>query len=1216
MPTTRPSLPSAATSRDHPTSTIPAIITFLLQRLLSGALVLLSIMFLSYFGLDMAGGMPFQQATSHAGRQTLAYLNRLSRFDLGMSGAGSRTLAIVPVIDVVKDTTTKSLGLMVVSLTFATLIGVGLGIWAAKRHHTAWSLITLLVSITGVSVPSFFAALLLQLGAIQWTKTFGKPLLPVGGFGWDERIILPALVLAARPIAQIARVTFVSVSDVLDQDFVRTAQSKGLASRIVMSRHVMRNVAIPILTTVGVSLRFSLSSLPLVEFFFSWPGTGFMLLKAISQRDDNLTVALVLCLGALFILVNLVLESAYRLIDPRLRQQTGQARRRERENILETLRSLGNSVNDAIRLLWKRLRRDQAVSSPSPFRGILQRQGIDPGIDPQMHHAERRRAWVRGTVSNLPFVIGSILVMALFLVVFVGPHLAPHSPYTTRGLEYNDGKLTVPPFAPSKAYPFGTDMLGRDVMSLILSGAQQTLLLTALVVSARMLIGILLGALAGWHSGGLIDRALLRLAEIISAFPTLLLAMTLILALGIQQGLRPFILALCFVGWSEVMQFVRGEVMTIQPKPFIESAVASGLRTPRIILTHVLPNLLPSLISIAALEMGAALMLLGELGFVGIFIGGGAFAELDTSGSPFHYSDVPEWGALLSNIRLYARAYPWMAIYPTSAFFLAIWGFNLLGEGVRRMIETVGVGITKLINRYTVAAAIAGVLIVGWAGGNTGSMAFFRQQAATFDAQQAMAHVQALTDPALQGRALGTPGYRAAAEYVEQQFRKLGLQPAGETISSYFQTRTRSFETLDAVPRLQIDDLGEQSASPPTANVGDRWVYRQDYAEHPGYYRNLGLARAPVRVIALSQATPTHTWFGGSYKELEGLDVSEHVVMVFSAENAFYLRTLQHQGLLVVAQDESTLRRPYTLSSRDPTFEHWATGRVEELDAPALMINQAIANRILENAGYTVRDIEQAIEALRPDQRIDIPTETTVSIEVQGTTIEKVPAYHVLGHMPGRSSSQFGGIDNQVIVVLAQYDSPPLSPDGALYPGANDNASGVAVMLEAARTMQSSGYQPYRTFVFIAYSGEGQEGGMPVIASDVSKFLQGRKGFATLDVQAIVHLRGLGAGDGDRLMMSTQGSMRLAKLFEDAAKKMNVRTQRAQDAVDISIVFEDKSQWEGGQEAAEIFLSWQGWDSGSHLPTDSLETISQDRLGQAGQTLTLALMVIGHELNY
>lgn len=433
---------------------------------------------------------------------------------------------------------------------------------------------------------------------------------------------MPALVLATRPIAQIARVTFVSVSDVLAQDYVRTARSKGLREMAVMLHHVIRNAAIPILTTVGLSLRFSLSSLPVVEFFFGWPGVGFTLLKAISRQDDNLAVALVLCLGALFILVNLILEVAYCLIDPRLREPMGHLERRDRGSLVKALESIVVEVRDLLtdNPLRRWLARRKAAPSSSPFRAVLERRGEEVGVVLEKQRAERMRAWLRGTMSNFPFVVGTLLVAGLVAVLLFGPRLSPHSPYTTQGLTYTDGELRVPPFAPDETYPWGTDVLGRDILSLVLAGAQQTLLLTTLVVSARMVVGIVLGALAGWLNGSWIDRLLLGLSETIAAFPTLLLAMTFILALGIRQGFRPFVIALCFVGWGEVMQFVRGEVMIIRPKLFIESAVALGLRTPRIIQRHVLPNMLSALISIAALEMGATLMLLGELGFVGIFI--------------------------------------------------------------------------------------------------------------------------------------------------------------------------------------------------------------------------------------------------------------------------------------------------------------------------------------------------------------------------------------------------------------------------------------------------------------------------------------------------------------------------------------------------------------------------------------------------------------------
>lgn len=1199
-----------ADQRQRRRQTLASLATVASQRLLFGVLVLSAIAYLSLFGLDMAKGATLRDALARAARRTAGYAAQVARGELGMSIAGSRTYAAVPVAQVLPELLGKSLGLLAASLAAATVIGVALGVWAARRRHTTWALLTLLLSIVGVSLPSFLAALLLQLGAIRWTRAFGRALLPVGGFGWDGRIILPALVLAARPIAQIMRVTYVTLGQVLGEDYVRTAHSKGLPGRLVMVRHVVRNAAIPVLTTIGLSTRFSLSSLPVVEFFFSWTGVGFALLRAIALRDDNLTLALVLSLGAFFVLVNLLLEVVYRLLDPRLRLRTAREVHEARgagEGPLSILYSalLGLWETVAGSPLWAWLRRDEPPAAPSPFREVLQQRGIEVNLGDEMYRAERRRSWVRGTVSNLPFVIGLLIVAFLVAVVLFGPSWTPHSPYTKRGLEYVDGALIVPPFAPDEVYPWGTDPLGRDIMSLVMAGAQQTLLLAAIVVSARVVFGFSLGALAGWLNGTWVDRATLGLSETIAAFPTLLLAMTLILALGIQRGLRPFVIALSLIGWGEIMQFVRSEVMAIRVRPFIESAVAAGVRIPRMIWSHVLPNVLPALISLAALEMGAVLMLLGELGFVGIFIGGGVFAELQIDAPPYHYSDVPEWGALLSNIRLYARAYPWTALYPALAFFVAILGFDLLGEGVRRMVETVGIRFSRVVNRYTLALALLAALAVGWAKANTGALAYYRRHASAFDGQRALASAQALADPALQGRALGSAGLDAAAAQIEAQFQSLGLQGGGEGMG-YYQERTRSHESLDAVPTLQV------------AGMDEPLRYRVDYAEYTAQERAVGQFTGPLRALIVGQLTLVRTnYAGSSYKAFDEIPLADHVVMVLSERDASYMERVGVGALLVVARDETDLSRRYTLSSRDPRWTVFGTGREEGRYAPKLWISEAAADRILEGSGHTVAGLRQQAEGLAQDEVVDVPTEVVVSAEIRGTVQARVPVRHVIGHLPGLSDSRHGGINNEAIVILAQYDNPPIDPQGQLYPGANDNASGVALMIEALRTMQETGYQPYRTFLFIAYSGEGLEGGEPVQPSDVRKFLQAHRGFVgNLDVQAIVHLRGLGDGTGDELIYSAMGSRRLSNLFERSARQMGTSAQPQGEAIDISIVYEEKSRREGGQEAPEIRLSWEGWMETARQPTDTPAALSPDKLERAGRAITLALMVLGREQRY
>jgi hypothetical protein len=199
---------------------------------------------------------------------------------------------------------------------------------------------------------------------------------------------------------------------------------------------------------------------------------------------------------------------------------------------------------------------------------------------------------------------------------------------------------------------------------------------------------------------------------------------------------------------------------------------------------------------------------------------------------------------------------------------------------------------------------------------------------------------------------------------------------------------------------------------------------------------------------------------------------------------------------------------------------------------------------------------------------------------------------------------------------MTQYDSPPLGPEG-IYLASNDNASAVSVMLETIRVMQESGYQPYRSFLFVAYSGEGLDGGESVFDPDAAKFLQVAPGFSSFDQKATVKLRGLGGGSGTGLEVSAGGSLRLAELMEKSARLSNNDIVRSDESIDISTVYSDgTSPSQSGQDAPVVRLFWEGWEEFSRLPTDTLENISANNLDEAGQTLALFLMMLGREKIY
>jgi hypothetical protein len=151
----------------------------------------------------------------------------------------------------------------------------------------------------------------------------------------------------------------------------------------------------------------------------------------------------------------------------------------------------------------------------------------------------------------------------------------------------------------------------------------------------------------------------------------------------------------------------------------------------------------------------------------------------------------------------------------------------------------------------------------------------------------------------------------------------------------------------------------------------------------------------------------------------------------------------------------------------------------------------------------------------------------------------------------------------------------------------------------------------------VAYSAHGQEGGEWIYPPDVERFLEAKKGFSSsFDIQAVVDLRGLGAGDGDSMIISAEGSMRLADLFDTCANRMGVKAKRGGESVDIGIVFEEKSRYESGQEAPKVGLRWEGWEAMSHRPADTLSEVSPENLEKAGRAASLALMTLGRELHY
>jgi ABC-type dipeptide/oligopeptide/nickel transport system permease subunit len=290
-------------------------------------------------------------------------------------------------------------------------------------------------------------------------------------------------------------------------------------------------------------------------------------------------------------------------------------------------------------------------------------------------------------VTNPALTIGVLALLALVAMGIFGPVLAPHDPNEATSAVVRtlpDGTTAfvgVPPTMPDPDHWLGTDLLGRDQWSRILAGAWLTLTVVLIATAVRSAIGVSLGVASGWY-GGPLARGLGLVGSGIAAVPQLVLAIMLVLVTR-PLGLAGFIVSLALVGWPEIAEFLRAEARRARAQPFIEAARSVGARERRLIGTHLLSTLGPQLLTVVALEMGSVLLLLAELGLIGLFLSGATYLIGDFGRSSPLVGRVPEWGQMLGGIQFYAITGQLSTLLPAVFIVLAATAFGLLGDGLR-----------------------------------------------------------------------------------------------------------------------------------------------------------------------------------------------------------------------------------------------------------------------------------------------------------------------------------------------------------------------------------------------------------------------------------------------------------------------------------------------------------------------------------------------------
>ena len=825
-----------------------------------------------------------------------------------------------------------------------------------------------------------------------------------------------------------------------------------------------------------------------------------------------------------------------------------------------------------------------------------------PGSDPEAESLGEAPAVRKGRLRwqdillNFPLMLGGLIVLGLFALVLFGPLWAPQNPYLAGQhivphFDAVKGEFIRPPLEPSPEFPLGTDRWGADLLSLLMHGARNTLIGCAFITMVRLILGTILGGYAGWNEGSTADRIIMGLIGVTTSIPMLISSMILVFALDIRRGLPVFIIALAVIGWTEIAQFIRSEFLVLRKMPFIEGARAVGSRGLSIAVRHILPNILPQLLMISFLEMGAVLMLLGELAFVGVYIGGGhqiGIAQIMAPTQVFTLSEVPEWGAMLAEGFRWLRSKPFVVAPPAFALFISIFGFNAFGEGLRRLIERRSINTAFLLRKrmLLVVAALtaATVFIIN----NTGAAPWFAKVAQSFNGELAYHHVQALS--AMNGRSLTQAGGAQAADYIEAKFREYGLLPGWKKQSYRYLVPTRLVHPLKQ-PALSILD---QSGEP----VQD-FKHQTDFGFVIEGHGGSGDISLPVVFVGF---TPGQTPDWDAYR---GLDLRGKIVLLQQglAPADFATEALVHGagGVLWVTGDgRDAVRSQVQWVSSDEDYQR-------EPNLPIFRIRPQVADRLLEQAGVTFESLYQEGGADGSADgwfARDLGVVVHMSLELSEAEDVEVPC--LLGYRIGSDLS----LAADMVVIFTSYDGLGTDPDGTVFEGANHDASGVGVLLEIARLWNEQELDPRRSVLFVAWSGEQLDRNLAV------EFFSDRFNFRHLITtnprdnvvpRILIQLDYVGAG-GDTILVHPDSSKQLVELMQQSAAQTGAAVEVRSDSPEFeSDVLGKSLQW--------MSVRWADAQSASPLE-DTLETISREKLQQLGETLSLTLINLVREADF
>jgi peptide/nickel transport system permease protein len=679
--------------------------------------------------------------------QYVTYLRNVITFDWGYSKVINQDVS-----DAMREKFAATLELSILAFFVAVATALPLGIFSSIRQNRWEDHSIRLFALFGSAIPIFWFALFLQYifsiytdweislryDPILWEVT--EPIDIETNFLLIDSIaagsiphfvdalkhmILPATVLAYGSMATIIRLMRGNMLDVLGQDYIRTAKSKGLTENQVTFKHGAPNAMIPTVTLLGMGFAGLINGSVLTETIFTWPGLGAWAITAMRSLDVSAILAYTLFSAFLYIIANLIVDILYAFLDPRV-ELGGHSNVAEILVVFLSILMLMITYFSISAAVWFGLIilisltvltlysvTNRLIANPEDVWVLLLLSGtlfviwsilsgffmvilyasiflyslyiaafwsdIRDGFAPKFDELKRAAYQVK---RNPLTILGLVLVVSLLSIALFAPFLAPSSESQRDPMsmeehfEFNYDHQPPCYFSctaesgQENGYILGSTDRGYDIYYGIVWGSRTSLDVAVKVVITGTFIAVIIGAVSGYY-GGRVDDIIMRITDVFIAIPGLVLALAIIAVTG-DNSIEMLMYALIIVWWPGFTRVIRAEALRIRKLPYIEAAKAAGASDFRIIFKHVIPNCITSIIVIATMDMGGIVLSLAALGFLGF--GGSA--------------DLAEWGKLVSfGQDDMLKGDWWGFFFPGLAVALWALGFYLLGDGVRDILD-------------------------------------------------------------------------------------------------------------------------------------------------------------------------------------------------------------------------------------------------------------------------------------------------------------------------------------------------------------------------------------------------------------------------------------------------------------------------------------------------------------------------------------------------